>query len=118
MAIRDELIDELLKGYQEPEDLLGESGLLKQLTKALLDRCLQGEMTHHLGYGKHEPRGKNSGNSRNGSYEKRVIGEHGEMAVKVPRDRKGSFEPVILPKGQSRFSGFDDTIISLYAYHP
>lgn len=115
MAIRNELIDELLKDYKKPEDILGESGLLKQLTKAVLDRCLQGEMTHHLGYEKHEPKGKNTGNSRNGSYDKRVIGEHGEMAVKIPRDRKGSFEPVILPKGQTRVSGFDDKIISLYA---
>lgn len=115
MALRDELIDELLKDYKRPEDILGESGLLKQLTKAVLERCLQGEMTHHLGYEKHEPKGRNTGNSRNGGYNKTVIGEHGEMAVKTPRDRKGEFEPVILPKGQTRFSGFDDKIISLYA---
>jgi len=115
MAIRTELIDELLKDYRKPEDILGESGLLRQLTKAVLDRCLQGEMTHHLGYAKHEPRGRNTGNSRNGSYDKTVIGEHGEMAVKIPRDREGAFEPQILPKGISRFSGFDDKIISLYA---
>lgn len=115
MTIRTELIDELLKDYRKPEDILGESGLLRQLTKAVLDRCLQGEMTHHLGYAKHEPSGRNTGNSRNGSYDKTVIGEHGEMAVKIPRDRKGIFEPQILPKGVSRFSGFDDKIISLYA---
>ena len=115
MTIRTELIDELLKGYRKPEDILGESGLLRQLTKAVLDRCLQGEMTHHLGYAKHEPSGRNTGNSRNGSYDKTVIGEHGEMAVKIPRDREGTFEPQILPKGVSRFSGFDDKIISLYA---
>jgi len=115
MTIRTELIDELLKGYRKPEDILGESGLLRQLTKAVLDRCLQGEMTHHLGYAKHEPSGRNTGNSRNGSYDKTVIGEHGEMAVKMPRDREGTFEPQILPKGVSRFSGFDDKIISLYA---
>jgi len=115
MTIRTELIDELLKDYRKPEDILGESGLLRQLTKAVLDRCLQGEMTHHLGYAKHEPSGRNTGNSRNGSYDKTVIGEHGEMAVKMPRDREGTFEPQILPKGVSRFSGFDDKIISLYA---
>jgi putative transposase len=115
MTISKEVLDELLKGYQKPEDLLGESGILKQLTKALLDRCMQGEMTHHLGYAKHDPKGKHSGNSRNGSYEKTVIGEQGEMAVTVPRDRKGNFEPLIVPKGTSRFSGFDDKIISLYA---
>lgn len=115
MTIGKEVLDELLKNYQKPEDLLGESGILKQLTKALVDRCMQGEMTHHLGYAKNDPKGKHSGNSRNGSYEKTVIGEHGEMAVTVPRDRKGSFEPVIVPKRTSRFSGFDDKIISLYA---
>ncbi|MBZ0155591.1 MAG: transposase, partial [Alphaproteobacteria bacterium] len=61
------------------------------------------------------PGGRNSGNSRNGSYEKTVIGEQGEMPVKIPRDRQGTFEPVLVPKGVTRFSGFDDTIISLYA---
>ncbi|MCC6345914.1 MAG: transposase [Nitrospirales bacterium] len=90
MKIRPELIEELLKDYKSPEDILGEGGLLKQLTKAVLERCLQGELTHPLGSGKHDPIGKNSGNSRNGSYEKTVIGEQGEMLVKVPRDRKGS----------------------------
>lgn len=113
--IRSELIDELVKDYQKPEDILGEGGLLKQLTKAVLERCLQGELTHHLGYKKNDPEGRNSGNSRNGSYEKTVIGERGEMPVKIPRDRQGTFEPVLVPKGVTRFSGFDDTIISLYA---
>ena len=113
--IRSELIDELVKDYQKPEDILGEGGLLKQLTKAVLERCLQGELTHHLGYKKNDPGGRNSGNSRNGSYEKTVIGEQGEMPVKIPRDRQGTFEPVLVPKGVTRFSGFDDTIISLYA---
>jgi len=115
MEIREELLDELVKNYQRPEDILGENGLLKQLTKGILERCLQGEMTHHLGYAKHELKGKNTGNSRNGSYKKTVTGEQGEIPVKIPRDREGSFEPVILPKGQTRFKGFDDKIISLYA---
>ncbi len=115
MEIKDELIDELIKGYQSPEEILGENGLLKQLTKAVLERCLQGEMTHHLGYGKHDTKGKNSGNSRNGSSKKTVTGEQGEIPIKVPRDRKGTFEPLIVPKGQTRFNEFDDKIISLYA---
>lgn len=115
MDIREELLDELVKNYQSPEDILGENGLLKQLTKGILERCLQGEMTHHLGYAKHELKGKNTGNSRNGSYKKTVTGDQGEIPVKIPRDREGSFEPVILPKGQTRFKGFDDKIISLYA---
>jgi putative transposase len=115
MEIKDELIDELIKGYQSPEEILGEHGLLKQLTKAVLERCLQGEMTHHLGYVKHEAKGKNSGNSRNGSSRKTVTGEQGEIPVKIPRDRQGTFEPLIVQKGQTRFNEFDDKIISLYA---
>ena len=115
MEIREELLDELVKGYQSPEEILGENGLLKHLTKAILERCLRGEMTHHLGYGKHEVKGRNSGNSRNGSSKKTVTGEQGEIPIKIPRDRKGTFDPHILPKGQTRFSGFDDKIISMYA---
>ena len=67
MEIKNELIDELIKGYQKPEDMIGENGLLKQLTKALLERAMSAELTHHLGYEKHDPAGYNSGNSRNGS---------------------------------------------------
>ena len=115
MEIKDELIDELIKGYQSPEEILGENGLLKQLTKAVLERCLQGEMTHHLGYGKHDSKGKNSGNSRNGSSRKTVTGDQGEIPLKIPRDRQGNFEPLIVPKGQTRFNEFDEKIISLYA---
>lgn len=115
MAITNELLDNLLKDYKKPEDLIGESGLLKQLTKALLERAMQAEMTAHLGYAKHEPSGKNSGNSRNGDYNKTVKGEFGKMDVAVPRDRNSTFEPVILPKGEGRFVGFDDKIVSMYA---
>lgn len=115
MEIKDELIDELIKGYKSPEDIIGENGLLKQLTKAVLERCMQGELTHHLGYAKHEIKGRHSGNSRNGSSKKTVICEQGEIPVKTPRDRQGTFQPQILPKGQTRFNGFDDKIISLYA---
>ena len=115
MATTDELLDVLMKDYKKPEDLIGENGLLKQLTKRLLERAMQAELTDHLGYEKHEPIGKNSGNSRNGSYKKRVKGEFGNLDVAVPRDRNASFEPIILPKGESRFTGFDDKIISMYA---
>ena len=115
MAIRDELLNELMKGYEKPEDLLGENGLLKDLTKRLLEKALQGEMTHHLGYPKWSPAGKNSGNSRNGKNSKKIKGEFGQMEIDVPRDRNSEFEPVIIPKGQSRFDGFDDKIISMYA---
>lgn len=115
MATTDELLDSLMKGYKKPEDLIGENGLLKQLTKRLLERAMQAEMTEHLGYEKHEPAGKNSGNSRNGSYKKKVKGEFGNLDVCIPRDRNSNFEPVILPKGENRFTGFDDKIISMYA---
>lgn len=115
MAIPDDLLDALMKEYKKPEDLIGENGLLKELTKRLLERAMQAEMTDHLGYEKHAPAGKNSGNSRNGSHKKTVQGEFGQMQVAVPRDRNSTFEPIILPKGESRFTGFDDKIISLYA---
>lgn len=113
--IKPELVDELLKGYQKPEDIIGENGLLTRLTKALLERTLNAELTHHLGYEKHDPAGHNSGNSRNGASSKTVKGEFGEIVVDTPRDRNGTFEPQILGKHQTRFEGFDDKILSLYA---
>lgn len=115
MAIPDELLDSLMKDYKNPEDLIGETGLLKQLTKQLLERAMTVEMTEHLGYEKHASAGKKISNSRNGSYQKRIKGEFGNLDIAVPRDRDSSFEPVIIPKGQSRFTGFDDKIIALYA---
>ena len=115
MTIPDDLLDSLMKGYKNPEDLIGETGLLKQLTKQLLERAMTAEMTEHLGYEKNALTGKKTSNSRNGSYQKRIKGEFGNLDISVPRDRDSSFEPVILPKGQSRFTGFDDKIIALYA---
>ena len=115
MDINDKLLDQLIAGYKKPEDLIGENGLLKQLTKRLLERAMQAEMTDHLGYAKNDPVGKNTGNSRNGSYRKKLKGEFGELDLEVPRDRNASFDPLILPKGETRFKGFDDKIISMYA---
>ena len=115
MATTDELLDILMKDYKKPEDLIGENGLLKQLTKRLLERAMQTELTEHLGYEKHAPTGKNSGNSRNGSYKKTISGDFGSLDITTPRDRNSTFEPVILPKGETRFTGFDDKIISMYA---
>ena len=115
MEIKKELLDELIKDYKKPEDLVGETGLLKQLTKALIERAMHAELTHHLGYEKHDPAGYNSGNSRNGPSPKTVKGEFGEIALETPRDRNGSFEPQIVPKHQTRFDGFDDKILSMYA---
>lgn len=113
--IRPELIDELLKDGATPELLFGNDGLLQQLTKAILERALQGELTHHLGYEKHSPAGRNSGNSRNGSYPKTLRGKRGRFEIEVPRDREGQFEPQLIKKGQTRFDGFDEQILSLYS---
>src|SRR6202142_321428 len=115
MAIDLKLIDQLLVNYKKPEDIIGENGLLKQLTKALLERALQAELTEHVGYEKHDPAGNNSGNSRNGTAKKSVKGDFGEIDLETPRDRNGSFEPKIVAKGQTRFTGFDDKIVSMYA---
>ena len=115
MEIKTELIDELLKDYRKPEDIIGENGLWKRFVKAVMERALNAELTHHLGYEKHDPVGNNSGNSRNGASSKTVKGDFGELEIEVPRDRVSTFEPQILPKHQTRFTGFDDKIVSLYA---
>jgi putative transposase len=115
MAIDLTLIDKLLADYQKPEDILGEQGLLKQLTKAILERAMQAEITEHLGYEKHNQAGNNSGNSRNGKTTKALKGDFGEVPLETPRDRNGTFEPKIVAKGQTRFTGFDDKIVSMYA---
>ena len=115
MPITPELLDELLKDYKKPEDLLGQHGLLQQLTKALVERALNGELTHHLGYQKHDPAGDNSGNSRNGSTPKTLRGKRGQVQIDVPRDRNSEFEPQLVKKNQTRFDGLDEKIISLYS---
>jgi putative transposase len=115
MTIDNELIDNLLKDYKKPADLIGENGLLKQLTKQLLERAMAAEMTAHVGYEKHDATGNNTGNSRNGTSAKTIKGSFGTMPIEVPRDRNGSFEPQIIEKHQTRFMGFDENIISLYA---
>ena len=114
-TLRPELLDELLADYETPEDLLGDDGLFKQLKKALLERALGAELTDHLGYEKGDPAGRGSGNSRNGHSGKTVLTEDGAVELAVPRDRNGSFEPAIVPKGERRLDGFDDRILSLYA---
>ena len=114
-TLRPELLDELLADYETPEDLLGDEGLFKQLKKALLERALGAELTDHLGYEKGDPAGRGTGNSRNGHSGKTVLTEDGEVDLEVPRDRNGTFEPAIVPKGERRLDGFDDRILSLYA---
>ncbi len=115
MAISTAVIDEMLKGYKTPGDITGPNGLLKQLTKAIVERMLESEMDHHLGYNKHSAEGNNTGNSRNGYSSKSVITDSGVLDLVVPRDRKGEFTPQIVEKGQRRFTGFDDKILSMYA---
>jgi putative transposase len=115
MGIDKELIDKLLADYKGPEDLIGEQGLLKQLTKALVERAMDAELTHHLGYEKHDTAGRGSGNSRNGTSRKKLKGDFGEAEIEVPRDRNGTFTPQIVAPHQRRFSGFDDKILSMYA---
>lgn len=113
--IRRELLDELLAGYTKPEDLTGPEGLLKRLTGALVERALQAEMTEHLGYKQHAAKGRNSGNSRNGTGAKVLQTEQGAVPIEVPRDRNGTFEPQLVKKHQRRFDGFDDKILAMYA---
>ena len=115
MEKKKDLIDELLATCKTPEDIAGENGLLKQLTKAIIERALQAELTTHLGYEKHSPEGAGSGNSRNGASSKRLKGDFGTMEIAVPRDRQSSFEPQLVPKNETRWHGFDDKILSLYA---
>jgi putative transposase len=115
-AFSDELVDQLLAGYNSPEDLTGKDGIIKQLTARLIERALQAEMTEHLGFEKHQaPAERTGSNARNGTTEKTLQTEMGEMKIEVPRDREGSFEPVLVKKRQKRFTGFDEKIIALYA---
>jgi putative transposase len=113
--IPSELIDQLLAGYRGPEDVTGPDGLLKQLTRRVVERAMQAEMDLHLGYehGSEPPAEQPS--RRNGSSTKTLITDQGSVEIMVPRDREGSFEPQIVPKHQRRFAGFDDKIISMYA---
>lgn len=115
MTVTNELIDSLLADYKKPEDLIGENGLLKLLTKKLVERALQAEMAEHLGHAKHETVANTAGNTRNGKSKKTLKGEFGELPIEIPRDRHGSFEPQIITKHQTRWAGFDDKILSLYA---
>ena len=113
--IPQQLLDELLKGVSKPEDLLGPEGLFKQLKKALVERALSGELSHHLGYQKGEAKPEAQDNERNGYTGKTLLTEDGELPIEVPRDRAGTFEPALVPKGVRRLEGFDEKLLSLYA---
>jgi putative transposase len=111
----DELLDELLAGARTEEEITGPGGLLSQLTRRLVERALEVELTDHLGYELHQEPPGGVGNTRNGSTAKTLLTEHGEVRIETPRDRKGTFEPQIVRKRQRRFEGFDDKILALYS---
>jgi putative transposase len=113
--IPDELIDQLLAGREGPESITGPDGLLKQLTRRVVERAASAELTEHLGYELAAEPPEDQPNRRNGLSSKTLITDHGPVEVDLPRDREGSFEPQIVPKHQRRFAGFDDKIISMYA---
>src|SRR2546430_9803817 len=107
-------LDELLSG-KTTEEIVGPNGLLKQLTKALVERAMNAELSHHLGYEKHSAEGRGSGNNRNDKSRKKVQGDFGAVEIEVPRDRNGTYDPKIIPKHERRFAGFDQKILSMYA---
>jgi transposase-like protein len=112
---QDALIDELLKECRDPKQILGKEGLLKQLTKRLVERALQAELTDHLGYEPNAAEGRGVENSRNGYGQKTLQGDSGPIQVEVPRDRNSSFEPQLVKKRQRRLEGFDDKVLALYS---
>ncbi|MCX4428933.1 IS256 family transposase [Streptomyces mirabilis] len=118
--VEDKLVDEVVERLMDRADasgaaLLGEGGLLTEVTRTVLERALDVEMTDHLGYEKHDPAGRGSGNSRNGTSLKTVLTDAGAVTLAVPRDRDGSFEPQLVPKHARRLAGFNDQVLSLYA---
>jgi len=115
MTISKEMLDELLKGCERPEDLLGDAGLMKELKVKLMERMLGAELTEHLGYDDGHTAPPSQSNRRNGSSKKALKGEDGVLPLAVPRDREGTFEPELVKKGQTRIDGMDDKIIGLYA---
>lgn len=115
MAISEEVLQELLKDYKEPKDLLGETGILKELTKALVESALGAELTEHLGYEKHSTGEKAEKNRRNGSSKKTLRSNYGPVEIDVPRDRETSFEPKLVAKHKREIPGFSDKILSMYA---
>jgi len=111
----DELVDELLAGARTEEEIVGPGGLLSQLTKRLVERAMEVELTDHVGYEPHREPPGGAGNTRNGGTPKTLTTEHGPVEIKTPRDRKSTFEPKIVRKRQRRFEGFDEKILALYS---
>jgi transposase-like protein len=115
-GVDEQLVRQLTeRARAEGLQLTGEGGLLGRLTKMVVESALQGEMDDHLGYGKHDPVGRNGENSRNGKRAKTLLTEAGPVEIEVPRDRESSFEPKMVAKRQRRLSGVDDLVISLSA---
>ena len=114
MQISDEILDELLGDTKTEQDLFGKDGLIKTLSKRLIERILESEMEYHLGYEKHSKEGVNTGNSRNGKTTKKVILEDAKIDIEVPRDRNSSFSPKLIEKRRTRLSGINDVVLSLY----
>ena len=114
--IIDQLLDTIdFRGLTQDE-VVGQEGLIKQLSGKILQRALEAEMSEHLGYEKNSNAGDNSGNSRNGYSEKTVLLENQSTTIDVPRDRNGTFEPIIIPKHEKRSPLFNDQIISMYSF--
>jgi len=114
MAITKEVLDELMKEYKGPDDFYGPDGLIKQLSKGLIERAMQTELTEQIGYSKSEAGEKPTDNRRNGKSAKTLRTDQGPMEIEVPRDRDGEFEPQIVAKHQREWRGFDDKILSMY----
>jgi transposase-like protein len=114
MPINPELLDELLKEYKSPDDMFGTDGLLQQLTKVLVERAMQAEISHHLGYEKNSSGGKNTGNSRNGSFPKTIKGRRGQVRIDVPRDRAGEFQIQIIIACVDGLKGFPEAIETIF----
>jgi len=115
MAITKEILDELLKDCKGPDEFYGPGGLVKQLSKALIERMMEAELTDQLGYEKSKSGEKQTENRRNGKTSKTLRTDQGPMEIEVPRDRDGEFEPKVIPKHQREWRGFDDKILSMYA---
>jgi hypothetical protein len=111
----DDVVDELLAGARTEEEIFGPGGVFGQLTKRLVERAMEVELTDHLGYEPHQEPPGGTGNTRNGSTPKTLTTEHGRVEIRTPRDRDGSFEPKIVRKRQRRFEGFDEKILALYS---
>lgn len=115
MTIYKDILDELLSGVEKPENFFGDKGLMKELKVRLMERVIGAELTEHLGAEPHGEPASQQSNCRNGSTRKVLKGQDGAVSIDIPRDCKGSFEPELVKKGQTRIDGMDDKMIGLYA---